>query len=65
MPLEEAATDDATILHEMIHLHEGVINGLPFYFHDVLYWARYQDLCKKVANLDDAISQYAHILIEK
>ena len=60
----EAATDDATILHEMIHLHEGVINRLPFYFHDVLYWALYQDLRKMIANLDDAISQYAHILNE-
>ena len=60
----EAITDDVVILHEMIHLHEGVINDLPFYFHDVLYWALYQDLRKKIANLDDAISRYAHILNE-
>ena len=60
----EAITDDVVILHEMIHLHEGVINDLPFYFHDVLYWALYQDLRKKIANLDDAISRYAHVLNE-
>lgn len=60
----EAVANDVVILHEMIHLHESVINDLPFYFHDVLYWALYQDLRKKIANLDDAISQYAHILNE-
>lgn len=60
----EAIDDDVTILHEMIHLHESVINELPFHFHDVLYWALYQDLRKKIANLDDAISCHAHILNE-
>ena len=60
----KAITDDVVILHEMIHLHEGVINDLPFNFHDVLYWALYQDLRKKIANLDDAISRYAHVLNE-
>lgn len=60
----EAVANDVVILHEMIHLHESVINDQPFYFHDVLYWALYQDLRKKIANLDDAISQYAHILNE-
>ena len=58
------ADDDSSLLHEMIHLHEGVINDLPLYFHDMLYWALYSDLRNKIVGLDDAISSHAHILNE-
>ncbi len=34
----EALENDSTILHEMIHLHEFVINDLPMYVHDMVYW---------------------------
>lgn len=54
--------DDTVILHEMIHLHEFVINDLPMYFHDMLYWALYQDLRKKIPRLDEIIDGHAHIL---
>ncbi|WP_329886773.1 hypothetical protein [Pseudoramibacter faecis] len=60
----EVAEDDATLLHEMIHLHESVINELPLYFHDMLYWALYHDLREKITELDQAITQHAHILNE-
>ncbi|MDE7177055.1 MAG: hypothetical protein K2O59_04505 [Lachnospiraceae bacterium] len=60
----ELVDNDATILHEMIHLHESVVNELPLYFHDMLYWALYQDLRAKIDGLDDAINQHAHILNE-
>ena len=58
----EALDDDKVILHEMIHLHEYVINELPMYFHDMLYWALYKDLCKKIPKLDEIIEGHAHIL---
>lgn len=54
--------DDGTILHEMIHLHEYVINDLPLYFHDMVYWALYKDLKKKIPELDDIITGHAHLL---
>lgn len=53
---------DATILHEMIHLHESVINDLPMYYHDMVYWALYKDLKEKIPGLDGIISHHAHIL---
>lgn len=56
--------DDSTLLHEMIHLHEMVINDLPWHYHDILYWALYQDLCTKIDGLDDAIKIFAHLPAE-
>lgn len=56
--------EDHTILHEMIHLHEFVINDLPMYYHDMLYWALYQNLRKKIDGLDDVISDHAHIVTQ-
>ena len=58
----EALENDSTILHEMIHLHEFVINDLPMYFHDMVYWALYKDLKKKIPELDDIITGHAHLL---
>ena len=55
---------DSTILHEMIHLHEFVINQLPMYWHDTLYWALYKDLRDKIPELDTIITDHAHLLNE-
>ena len=54
--------NDVILLHEMIHLFEFMINDLPLHYHDMLYWAIYQDLRKKIEGLDDAITQHAHAL---
>lgn len=43
------------VLHEMIHLHEDVINEFPLYYHDILYWELYSDLKNKISNLDELI----------
>lgn len=58
----EALENDSTILHEMIHMYEFAINDLPMYFHDMVYWALYKDLKKKIPELDDIITGHAHIL---
>ena len=58
----EALENDSTILHEMIHLHEFEINELPMYFHDMVYWALYKDIKKKIPELDDIITVHAHLL---
>ncbi len=54
--------DDDVILHEMIHLHEFVINQLPMFYHDMLYWALYQDLREQIPKLDEIITGHAHLL---
>lgn len=56
--------DDATILHEMIHLHEFVINKLPMFYHDTLYWGLYIYLREIIPELDKIITDHAHILTE-
>lgn len=55
-------SEDSVILHELIHLHEELINEQPMYFHDTLYWSLYQDLKKRIPALDDIINDHAHIL---
>lgn len=60
--ISKECLDDDVILHEMIHLHEFVINGLPLFYHDTLLWALYTDLRKEIDNLDRIISSHAHIL---
>ena len=59
-----AAQDDASILHEMIHLHEMLLSELEPYFHDIIFWALYQDLRKKIHGLDTIINEHAHVLNE-
>ena len=62
---KECLDDDRIILHEMIHLHEFVLNGLPLFYHDTLLWTLYTDLRKRKEiknNLDKIISGHAHIL---
>ncbi len=56
--------EDSTVLHEMIHLHEFIINEIPMYWHDILYWALYKDLKNNIPNLDEIITQHAHVLNE-
>lgn len=58
------AAKDSTVLHEMIHLHEHVINELPMYWHDTFFWAIYSNLRSKIPNLDSIITEHAHVLNE-
>ena len=58
----EPDAEDSTVLHEMIHLHEFLINDQPLYMHDMLYWALYQDLKNKIPKLDEIITGHAHLL---
>lgn len=60
----EYTNDDATILHELIHLHEFVIHDGPWFFHDALLWCLYRDLRGKIEDLDSKIEEHGHILNE-
>lgn len=55
-------TDDSVLLHEMIHLHEFVIDLHPLFFHDAILWCLYRTLAKKIPDLDDRIAAHGHIL---
>ena len=54
--------DDSVILHEMIHLHEFVIDLHPLFFHDAIFWCLYQKRSKKIPDLDERIEAHGHIL---
>lgn len=56
--------DDSVILHEMIHMHEFVVNEYPMFYHDTLLWSLYSDLKSKIPELDTIINEHAHILNE-
>lgn len=56
------ANDDVVILHEMIHLHEFVLEILPMYFHDAVLFCLYKDLQNKIDDLDQRIEAHGHIL---
>lgn len=58
----EYIDDDSVILHEMIHLHELVIDLQPQFFHDTLLFCLYKDLSKKISDLDERIEAHGHIL---
>ena len=58
----ESIDDDRVVMHEMIHLHEFVINSQPMFFHDMLLWALYADLRKRIPKLDEIITGHAHAL---
>ena len=60
----EMLESDRTILHELIHLHEFVINEQPMYYHDALYWALYKDLKTKIPKLDEIITEHAHFITD-
>ena len=44
--------DTPTILHEMIHAHQTIIDGAFSYYHDILLLSLYQNLSKKIPDLD-------------
>lgn len=56
--------DDSVILHEMIHLHEFVLNEIPTYFRDVLLWCLYKDLRDKIIDLEERIEAHGYIFNE-
>lgn len=55
-------SDDGAVLHEMIHLHEFVIDSLPLFFHDAILWCLYRKLSKLIPDLDERIEAHGHIL---
>lgn len=59
---QDSMDEDSAILHEMIHLHEFVVNFLPLFFHDAILWSLYRKLSKQIPDLDERIEAHGHIL---
>ncbi|MCD7798040.1 MAG: hypothetical protein LUG84_01335 [Akkermansiaceae bacterium] len=57
----EYVDNESVILHEMIHLHEYVLNELPMFYHDSYFWCLYTDLRDKIPDLDERIRDYGHV----
>ena len=55
---------DDVILHEMIHMHEHVVDSLPLIWHDALYYSLYKSLKRKIRKLDKIISMREQMLWE-
>lgn len=55
--------DDFPILHEMIHMHEFVLDIYPQYYREVILFCLYKDLCGRVnpIELDEKIRRHMHI----
>lgn len=58
---------DSTILHELIHVHELALGDetVPLYFRDMLFWSLYQQVRKRIPQLDKMISDHAMFLNQK
>ena len=54
----ECMERDDVIAHEMIHLHEAVLDGLPTYYHDAVLYCLYKDLRSKIPDLDDRMEAH-------
>lgn len=52
--------DLKTILHEMIHAHETLINQMPSFYHDILVFSLYKSLSAKIPDLYDRIVRHTH-----
>ena len=57
----DAVPEDSVILHEMIHLHEYVLNQLSSYFREIVLYVLYRKLSGKISDLDARILSFGHI----
>lgn len=56
--------DDFPILHEMIHMHETVLNIYPQYYRDTITFSLYKELCNRMdpEELDTQIKHHLHVV---
>ena len=57
--------DDYVILHEMIHMHEFVLEIYPTYYHDAIRYSLYHDLRSKIEDLDRRMERQGHIVMQE
>ena len=49
----EGLEDEKLVLHNMIHLHEWVLNQVPGHYKEMVTKSLYQELRKSISNLED------------
>lgn len=49
--------DEKLVLHNMIHLHEWVLNQVPGHYKEMVTKSLYQELRKSISNLDERIEE--------
>ena len=57
--------EDHTILHEMIHVYENLLEETSMNRHGMVCWALYKDLRTKVQGLDDLIDEVVNKLMRE
>lgn len=57
----DGGVNEVVILHEMIHLHEYVVDESPLFYHDILVWYLYNKLKKEILDLDERINKHIHL----
>lgn len=53
---------ESTILHEMIHAYESIINERMLFYHDILTLCLYKDLITRIPDLDGRILAHTHVV---
>lgn len=61
----EQLQEDHTILHEMIHVYENLLEETSMNRHGMVCWALYKDLRTKVQGLDDLIDEVISKLMQE
>ncbi len=54
--------DKATVLHEMIHAHEVILESRESFYHDILLLCLYNDLKGKISDIDAKILAHTHAI---
>lgn len=58
----EYSDDKATILHEMIHAHEVILDSRELFYHDIILLCLYNNLKDKIPDLDAKIMAHTHVV---
>lgn len=56
------ANNESVILHEMIHAYEHKLKEIAPYYRDIVMLCLYNDLVKKIPNLDSRIINHTHVI---
>lgn len=59
---------DETILHELLHLYEGMYTGdfgyTPSYFRDLLFWALFRQVRERIPRLEEIVTAFARMDVQ-
>ena len=65
---EKCLAEDYVLLHELIHIHEHILDTLPAYYRDILTLSLYNDLSPKLKkrgnDLDAMLASFCHVVNE-